>query len=120
MEDTHRLQYEDRFRHTFETMCNLIHEDNVQKGFWEYGKDRSKGELVALMHTELSEMFEGIREGNPPDKHCSNFTSEEIELADLFIRAMDYASAFRLRMGEAILAKLAFNRTRPHKHNKMF
>lgn len=76
-----------------------------------------KGAKIDLMHSELGEMTEGIRKPGP-DSHCPEFTSEEIELADVFIRGGDYASARGLRLGAAIVAKMAFNATRPRKHGK--
>lgn len=79
----------------------------------------NKGEKIALMHSELSEMLEGVRKPRP-DNHCPEFTSEEIELADAFIRGMDHAEKFGLRLAEAILAKMAFNAGRPRKHGKEF
>lgn len=72
---------------------------------------------IALMHSELGEMTEGVRKPHA-DEHCPEFTSEEIELADAFIRGFDYAAAFNLRLGEAILAKMEYNASRPHMHGK--
>jgi hypothetical protein len=72
---------------------------------------------IALMHSELGEMTEGVRKPCA-DQHCPEFTSEEIELADTFIRGFDYAGAFGLRLAEAILAKMEYNATRPYKHGK--
>lgn len=87
------------------------------KGFWD--KPRNKGEMVALIHSEASELLESTRKP-AQDQHCPEFTNEEIELADIVIRVMDYAQGFDLRLGEAIVAKLKFNATRPHKHGKAF
>lgn len=87
------------------------------KGFWD--SPRNKGELIALMHSELSEMLEGVRKPGP-DAHCPDFTSEEIEAADLLIRLLDYCGGFELRLFEATMAKMNFNDTRPHKHGKAF
>lgn len=87
------------------------------KGFWNV--ERNKGETIALMHSELSEMLEGVRKPGP-DAHCPNFSSEEIELADLMIRAFDYAGGYKLRLAQAIEAKLEFNLSRPHMHGKKF
>lgn len=72
---------------------------------------------IALMQSELGEMVEGVRKPTP-DQHCPEFTSEEIELADMFIRGLDYAGAFGLRLEEAIAAKMEYNKSRPHKHGK--
>lgn len=84
------------------------------KGWWD--TDNNDGEQIALMHAELSEALESLRHGNPPDKHLPEFKSIEVELADVAIRIMNYASMRGYRVAEAIEAKTAFNATRPHKH----
>lgn len=74
---------------------------------------------IARMHSELSEWLETVRK-NPGlcDEHCSAFLSVEIEAADLIIRVLDTCGAKGYRIGQAINAKMAYNRTRPHKHGK--
>lgn len=98
-------------------LMDEAHEIAVSSGFWD--TDRNPGEMIALMHSELSEMLEGVRKPGP-DSHCPQFTSEEVEMADLFIRAADYAEGRGLRLTEAIEAKMRYNLTRPHKHGKEF
>jgi len=101
--------------------CVEVHEWARKKGFWEGGTDaRNKSEMLMLMVTELAEVCEGLRHGNPQDDKIPAFTSEEAELADCVIRIMDYAGAYDLRLGEAIAAKMVFNEGRPHKHGKKF
>ena len=95
----------------------LCHAQSMKSGFWV--TERNKGEMIALMHSELSEMLEGIRRPGP-DSHCPEFTSEEIELADLLIRAFDYAVGHQLRLSDALLAKMQYNANRPFKHGKEF
>lgn len=94
----------------------------LAKGFWE--GEPSKGEKIALMHSELSELLEAERrpdvEMGPRSKKIPDFTESEDELADLMIRAMDYAHHHKMRLAEAIIAKHQYNTTRPYKHGKKF
>ena len=54
----------------------------------------------------------------PPDDHCPEFTNFEIELADVIVRIMDLSGGMGLRVAEALVAKMAYIRTRPYKHGK--
>lgn len=74
-------------------------------------KDRNKGEMIALMHSELSEALEGARKGKM-DEHLPDRSSEEVELADAVIRIFDYAGGFGLDLEGAIRDKLLYNATR--------
>lgn len=66
---------------------------------------------IALMHSELSEMLEGHRK-NTMDSHLPNRKTLEVEAADLFIRLMDFAGAYNLDLGGAIVEKMAYNLSR--------
>jgi len=98
------------FRHT----SRAVHEIAVDKGWWEV--DRNDGEMIALMHSELSEALEGLRRGNKESEHIKGFTAVEEELADVVIRIMDYAVSREQDIALAIVKKIEFNSGREYKH----
>lgn len=97
-------------------LSKQIHQDNVDAGWWtdlETGekKERNVGELLCLVHSEISEAMEGYRKNLMDDK-LPNRKMFEVELADAFIRMFDLAGAHGLDLGGAMAEKLAFNKVR--------
>lgn len=77
---------------------------------------RNKGELLALIHSEISEALEGERKDLMDDK-LPHRKMAEVELADAIIRILDYAEGFGYDLQGAFDEKMAFNATREdHKH----
>lgn len=105
---------QDQFVEAFNALANEAHSTGVQKGWWD--KERNNGELIALCHSELSEALEALRHGNPPDDKVPEYTGVEAELADCIIRIMDMAAARNWHVAEALVAKMAMNKTRPKMH----
>jgi NTP pyrophosphatase (non-canonical NTP hydrolase) len=112
--------HEVTFIMSFNALAQRALETAKSKGWYDDG-ERNKAEQIALMHSELSEALEAARHGDPPDDKIPEFTGQEAELGDTIIRIMNYAAEHKLRVGEAIVAKMLFNTTRAHKHGgKLF
>jgi len=106
------------FVSAFAAVQSDVHATAVRKGFWE--GERNDGEMIALMHSELSEALEALRMGNLLDEKVAGFDEVTVELADCVIRIMDFAEGRQLRLAEAIEAKAAQNRGRAFRHGKAF
>lgn len=110
------------------------HENAVSKGWWQ--EDRSFGELIALMHSELSEALEDYRNGKGVTEiwyEAKNYDGEIVqlkeqsspewkpcgipsELADIVIRVFDACGRYGIDLEAAITEKMAYNATRQARH----
>ena len=71
-----------------------------------------KNAAILLMHTELSEIVEGIRR-NLMDKHLPQYPQEHVEAADLLIRLAGYCHSYGIDLGKIVNEKMKYNKTRP-------
>lgn len=96
-------------------MCDDVHKAN--RKWWtdlqtdEYPIQRNIGELLALVHSEISEALEGARKNLMDDK-LPHRPMIEVELADAIIRIFDIAAGFNLDLGGAYVEKLSYNAVR--------
>ncbi len=113
------MKQEQEFKKLFRQKQKEIFETAKEKGFYDAG-ERNEGEMIALIHSELSEALEALRHGNPKSDHIPNFSLVEEELADAIIRILDLAEYKGYDIAGVMLEKMKFNKTRERKHGKMF
>ena len=101
-----------------------IHDLAVEKGWWPYADAVTTSVIVeklCLIHSEVSEALEELRQGEGPLQFISYDEDTKpigfvIELADIMIRILDLCSALGLDIEKAIEMKHKYNKTRPYRH----
>jgi len=112
-----------------------LHATAVDKGW--HSTDRSFGDYIALMHSELSEALEEYRKGKDyndvyftkptVDNLLADENSEEsyrgakpegipVELADVIIRILDFCGRYNIDIEKVLLDKAEYNTGRSFRH----
>lgn len=97
-------------------LVELAHKTAKDAGWYRNPKTgrkvkRNFGEVVALMHSELSEALEHDRKGTN-DKHLKHRNGVEVEFGDVFLRIGDTAGANGLDVAGSVIEKNRFNQRR--------
>lgn len=115
------------------------HENSKSKGF--YDNPKNIGEMIALIHSEVSEALEADRENRyahlnkseenvlmgwvGDEDYITDYKEKikgrfEEEMADIVIRVMDMCGYKGIDLEFHIRAKMRYNASRPHKHGKKY
>jgi NTP pyrophosphatase (non-canonical NTP hydrolase) len=107
-----------------EALIYDFHDNAVEKGFYsdvDPDKPRDVLSIVAKIHEELGEVTQAISRKEPQEsKAIPGFSELEEELADTFIRLLDFAAVVTdpHSFGRAVRAKHEYNTARPYRHGK--
>lgn len=98
---------------TIRDLMSYVHKCNYRWWHDEHGRklDRNKGEVLCLIHSEISEAMEGERKSLMDDK-LPHYPMAAVEMADAVIRIFDYCEGFGYDLAGAIRDKLEYNKTR--------
>lgn len=109
-----------------EALRNKCYANSRNKGFWDGPENDNIPTKIALLHSELSEMLEAFRAGDPVcpkmivieggSPSLRPITTMEEEAADVFIRLLDLCGRLNIDLGRVTLAKMKYNSNRPHMH----
>lgn len=105
---------------TIKEFAKSVHENAVEHGWWE--EERAFPEIVALIHSEVSEALEEYRSGHGEDEVYFGEKGKPegipVELADAVIRILDWCEHKGIDLEAVLERKNEFNRGRPYKHGK--
>lgn len=109
------------FKNGFNKLSQEVYQNAYDKGF--YSKPVNLNEKLLLIISEIIEAMDELRAGK--ETHLLYYEDKKpcgfgVEIADAIIRILDLCGYLNLDIDKLIAEKMAYNKTRPFKHNKEF
>ncbi len=101
---------------TIDDWQRYIHATALEKGWWK--GDREPLEVLALIHSEISEACEDFRDGEEAFRYDDDGkpVGWSVELVDAMIRILDFLGANQIRTGAVLAEKARYNDEREYRH----
>lgn len=115
---------------TMNEWASRIHGWAVGKGWWSRPTDTIPAKLL-LIHSEISEAAECLRDARPCPKGAPDFDYDDLrdlkrwegkpvgfalEIADTIIRCLDLCAQVGIDIDEVVRQKMEYNASREHRH----
>lgn len=104
---------------TIKELQKQVHENAINKGWWDSDLPRTFGDQIALFHTEVSEAmldYQNNKEINEIYYEGNKPCGIPIELADVLIRIMDTCEYYGIDLENVLVRKMKYNEMRPYRH----
>jgi NTP pyrophosphatase (non-canonical NTP hydrolase) len=100
------------------TSARMVEIAEINRANGWYDDTRTMGDDIALLHSEVSEMFEAYRNRGVEKYTDENGKPDDFgsECADVYIRLLDTCYRYNINLDDEYDRKIDYNKTRGYRH----